>query len=29
MPILLTANGGDFTGSAVRIAIHVFECMAP
>tara|TARA_R110002124_G_C8749525_1_gene498133 strand:- start:63 stop:404 length:342 start_codon:yes stop_codon:yes gene_type:complete len=28
-PILLTANGGDFTGGAVRIAIHAFEFSAP
>ncbi|MFC3118904.1 DUF2793 domain-containing protein [Jhaorihella thermophila] len=28
-PIVLTANGGDFTGGAVRIAIHAFEFTAP
>jgi hypothetical protein len=28
-PVVLTANGGDFTGGAVRIAIHAFEFTAP
>ncbi|MDO5757294.1 MAG: DUF2793 domain-containing protein [Rhodobacterales bacterium] len=28
-PIILTANGGNFTGGAVRIAIHYLTCTAP
>ncbi|SHF32180.1 Protein of unknown function [Ruegeria intermedia] len=28
-PIVLTANGGDFTGGAVRIAIHAFAFTPP
>lgn len=28
-PIVLTANGGSFTGGAVRIAIHYLTCSAP
>ncbi len=28
-PILLTANGGSFTGGAVRIAIHYLTCGLP
>lgn len=28
-PIRLTANGGSFTGGAVRIAIHYLTCTAP
>ena len=28
-PIVLTANGGDFTGGAVRVAIHAFAFTAP
>ena len=29
IPIRLTANGGSFTGGAVRIAIHYLTCTAP
>lgn len=28
-PIILTANGGNFTGGAVRVAIHYLTCGAP
>ena len=28
-PIILTANGGSFTGGAVRIAIHCLTCTVP
>jgi hypothetical protein len=28
-PVILTANGGDFTGGAVRASLHVLEFDAP
>ncbi len=28
-PVRLTANGGDFTGGAVRVAVHFLTCPAP
>lgn len=28
-PVVLTANGGNFTGGAVRISIHCLLCQAP
>jgi len=28
-PVLITANGGDFTGGSVRLAIHVLKPVAP